>query len=147
MRIPDPFTLVIFGGTGDLSHRKLFPALFKLYLQNRLPSAFKVLALGRKSIADELFRKQISSSLMDENDPEANKKELLSFSGHIHYQSLDMSSKSDFIELKQRLQSFGEDVHQNLCFCRVADVPSDFSGRRQWQRPRASCASIRTAGP
>lgn len=126
MRIPDPFTLVIFGGTGDLSHRKLFPALFKLYLQNRLPSAFKVLALGRKSIADELFRKQISSSLMDENDPEANKKELLSFSGHIHYQSLDMSSKSDFIELKQRLQSFGEDVHQNLLFY-LATAPGFFA--------------------
>src|SRR5687768_13417370 len=56
-REPDPCTLVIFGITGDLASRKLFPALYNLERENRLPAGARVIGVGRKSLsAEELLR-------------------------------------------------------------------------------------------
>jgi hypothetical protein len=41
-----PFTLVIFGGTGDLSKRKLLPTLFHIFRENEIPRAFSILGIG-----------------------------------------------------------------------------------------------------
>lgn len=41
----DSMTFVLFGGTGDLAKRKIFPALFNLYLTNKLPSSFLVIGI------------------------------------------------------------------------------------------------------
>lgn len=51
-----PVTLVIFGGAGDLAHRKLLPALYNLHLDGLLPSPFAVVAVGRKELTDESYR-------------------------------------------------------------------------------------------
>src|SRR5260221_9677480 len=45
-RVPDPHTMVIFGATGDLSHRKVFPALAQLWRTNLLPSDWMLVAGG-----------------------------------------------------------------------------------------------------
>lgn len=52
----DPTIIVIFGATGDLAQRKLFPALFELFLKNRLPKKFKILAFARREFSDESYR-------------------------------------------------------------------------------------------
>ncbi len=51
-----PCTLVIFGGSGDLSQRKLLPALYNLALDGVLPANFAVVGLGRKDLGDPGFR-------------------------------------------------------------------------------------------
>src|SRR5262249_7731644 len=48
----EPVTLVIFGGAGDLAHRKLLPALYNLYLDGLLPPRTAILAVGRRDFAD-----------------------------------------------------------------------------------------------
>jgi len=126
MRIPEAFTLIIFGGTGDLSHRKLFPALFKLYLQKRLPASFKVLGLGRKPISDESFRGQLTLSLKSEAANADDGEQIKTFLKHVHFQNLDISKAKDFQRLNQRIQGFGEDFRQNLLFY-LATAPSFFS--------------------
>lgn len=93
MRIPDPFTLIIFGGTGDLSHRKLFPALFKLYFQKRLATSFKIVGLGRRTYSDKVYREQIAESLSEEKQSDLEREKLTSFLEHIHFQPLDVSKK------------------------------------------------------
>src|SRR5258706_9101859 len=52
-RVPDPSTLVLFGATGDLAHRKVVPALYQLWRTNLLPHEFVVLAVGRRGDDDE----------------------------------------------------------------------------------------------
>ena len=47
-RVPDPSTLVLFGATGDLAHRKVVPALYQLWRTNLLPHEFVILAIGRR---------------------------------------------------------------------------------------------------
>jgi glucose-6-phosphate 1-dehydrogenase len=55
-RTPEPCTMVIFGATGDLTSRKLLPALYNLALDRTLPTAFSVLGFARRSWSDETFR-------------------------------------------------------------------------------------------
>ncbi|HBS42728.1 MAG TPA: glucose-6-phosphate dehydrogenase [Oceanospirillales bacterium] len=62
MHIHAPFELVLFGGLGDLSLRKLMPALYMLHYDNRLPQG-KIYAVTRQSPEPDAFRKQIESSL------------------------------------------------------------------------------------
>src|SRR5512142_2859755 len=49
-------TIVIFGGAGDLAHRKLLPALYNLHLDGLLPARFAAVAVGRKAMTDDEFR-------------------------------------------------------------------------------------------
>src|SRR5438105_13603155 len=52
----EPVTVVIFGGAGDLAHRKLLPALYNLHLDGLLPPRFAILGVGRKSMTDDDYR-------------------------------------------------------------------------------------------
>ena len=54
--IPDPCTLVIFGATGDLTRRKLLPALYNLALDGLLPASFAVVGFARRDWTDETLR-------------------------------------------------------------------------------------------
>ncbi len=53
---PEPVTVVIFGGAGDLAHRKLLPALYNLHLDGVLPAGTAVVGVGRKELSDEQYR-------------------------------------------------------------------------------------------
>lgn len=55
-RTPDPCTVVIFGATGDLTHRKLVPALYNLQRERLLPPGFSVLGVARRDWSDDYFR-------------------------------------------------------------------------------------------
>jgi glucose-6-phosphate 1-dehydrogenase len=52
----EPVTIVIFGGAGDLAHRKLLPALYNLSVDGLLPPHFAVLGVGRKPMTDDAYR-------------------------------------------------------------------------------------------
>jgi glucose-6-phosphate 1-dehydrogenase len=52
----EPATIVIFGGAGDLAHRKLLPALYNLHLDGLLPPRVAVVGVGRKDFTDEQYR-------------------------------------------------------------------------------------------
>ena len=54
--IPKPCTLVIFGGAGDLSRRKLLPAVYNLALDGVLPAAFAAVGFSKEDLDDESFR-------------------------------------------------------------------------------------------
>src|SRR5215204_2614291 len=62
-RVPDPHVMVLFGATGDLSHRKVFPALAQLWRTNLLPADWGCLAVGRRPYDDQTFRADVADSL------------------------------------------------------------------------------------
>jgi glucose-6-phosphate 1-dehydrogenase len=62
-RVPPPTTLVIFGATGDLAHRKLLPALFDLFCDGKLPEEFTILGYARRPKTDEEFRAEMQNSV------------------------------------------------------------------------------------
>src|SRR5712692_1691553 len=60
---PEPCVMVIFGATGDLTHRKLLPALYNLALEHPLPAGFSVVGVARHHYSDDQFREQALESI------------------------------------------------------------------------------------
>jgi glucose-6-phosphate 1-dehydrogenase len=56
MKLPAAVTIVIFGGSGDLAHRKLLPALYNLHVDGLLPKALAIVGVGRKAMSDDAYR-------------------------------------------------------------------------------------------
>ncbi|WP_270165408.1 glucose-6-phosphate dehydrogenase [Paenibacillus sp. SYP-B4298] len=59
----EPVTYVLFGATGDLAKRKIYPALFNLFIDRKLPQAFSLIGLGRREHTDASFRAHVAQSL------------------------------------------------------------------------------------
>ncbi len=75
-RMPPPATLVIFGATGDLTQRKLIPALFDLYCDRRLPENFTVVGFARREKTSNDFRAEMREAVAKfaRNNPMSNDK-------------------------------------------------------------------------
>jgi glucose-6-phosphate 1-dehydrogenase len=99
-------TLVIFGASGDLTERKLIPAVFNLYLKKYLPAKYAILGVSRTPFSDDEFRRKVvfeNEFLLKKNGKD--KKLLGDFAKRIHYQAIDTSAQSDYNILKDRLHS------------------------------------------
>jgi glucose-6-phosphate 1-dehydrogenase len=103
MERPDNFTLVIFGASGDLTKRKLMPALFALYKQNLLSERFAVLGTSRSELSDEAFRERIIEGIKLYGEKEADENMLHSFSKNVYYLPFDAAKSMDYPKLKARL--------------------------------------------
>jgi glucose-6-phosphate 1-dehydrogenase len=64
-RTPDPCALVIFGASGDLTRRKLFPALYSLALRGMLPQQFGVVGVARSEESDDEFRERMKHAVQE----------------------------------------------------------------------------------
>jgi glucose-6-phosphate 1-dehydrogenase len=112
MRKANDCIIVIFGGSGDLTRRKLIPALYQLYCQNLMPEKFFIIALGRKTFPNNTFRERMSENLTDSGKKDPSKKKLLKgFLQTIHYQNLDSSESTDYLKLKKYLDDIVK-IHQ-----------------------------------
>lgn len=108
MRKPANLVLVIFGASGDLTARKLIPALFNLYLRKDLPEGFRVLGIGRSEMNDEAFRAKILPGIGRENENDSARK---NFAATLHYLSMDPSKASGYGLLKSRLAELDVEIH------------------------------------
>jgi glucose-6-phosphate 1-dehydrogenase len=107
MENPENFILVIFGASGDLTSRKLIPALFSLRSQNLLPERYTILGIGRTRISTEEFREKMNSAILSfsiEKDPDKDK--IHSFTEDLHYISMDNTRQSDYEKLKILLHEY-----------------------------------------
>ena len=89
--------LTIFGASGDLTRRKLIPALYHLYLQKLLPEEFAILGAGRKSYTDKEFRNEMNQALeaFSSDLKEEKRDGLEQFSEHLYYVQLDTGNPED----------------------------------------------------
>ncbi|MDX8341044.1 glucose-6-phosphate dehydrogenase [Draconibacterium sp. IB214405] len=103
--------LIIFGASGDLTKRKLIPALFELYLQNLLPKKFAVIGASRSALSDDDFRKRADEFLPDDEKAAEFKKMLF-------YQAVQNDSADDLIPLKERLETISNslEIEKNYIF-------------------------------
>ncbi len=62
-RTPDPAAMVIFGASGDLTARKLMPALYNLALNRYLPSGFSVIGVADTAISEDEFRSRVADAV------------------------------------------------------------------------------------
>jgi len=99
----EPFTIVIFGGTGDLSKRMLLPSLFHLNKDGRLPKGFSIVGLGLPEMSDEQFRQFTRESLQEFARESFTQSGWDEFSGHLSHISADFTSDEGYRELYNRL--------------------------------------------
>ena len=95
--------IVIFGASGDLTHRKLIPALYNLYKIGRLSENFSVLGVARSELNDETFREKMREALI--HNEETTPETLDAFCSHLYYQSVNTSDAQDYGKLVPRLDN------------------------------------------
>jgi glucose-6-phosphate 1-dehydrogenase len=100
---PDPCGLVVFGASGDLADRKLFPSLYHLRRINLLPRAFYVVGVGRTPMTDEAFRERVLQSLKKHSPALEADSVLQEFLSVFHYHTGDYSDFAVYQALAARL--------------------------------------------
>ena len=81
--------LLIFGGTGDLTHRKLLPALYHLLAENRLPEECSVISIGRKPHTEEAYRDMARDSIQKHSRTGVDAARMDKFLSRLHYRSME----------------------------------------------------------
>jgi glucose-6-phosphate 1-dehydrogenase len=117
------FTIVIFGGAGDLSKRKLLPALFHLY-QQKLITKFSIIGLGRTKISDSKYRDLAKNAVKKISDKTFNEKNWHRFSQNLFYESLNITEEASYKILCNRVHEFFAKNQSNNLIYYLAIPPS-----------------------
>ena len=107
--------LVIFGASGDLTKRKLIPAVYNLYKRGYFPEKYAILGIGRTDYNDESYRKEVvfdNSHLSETDDQTALKK----FADFIFYQSIETADSNAYTQLKVRLSTICKGEVKNIIY-------------------------------
>ena len=98
-----PTTIVIFGASGDLTHRKLIPALFQNYIKNRLPTPLHIIGFARRPWSDEEFRTSLQAGFQELAPADYRADRWADFAQHITYVQGDLDQAEGYELLSQAL--------------------------------------------
>jgi glucose-6-phosphate 1-dehydrogenase len=127
--MPQPCTVVIFGATGDLTHRKLIPALYNLAADGDLPSSLTVVGFARRDKSDDQFRKELEEATRKFSRQGVQDELWNSFANRVFYHRSEFGDAEGYKSLVKRLDEidaqFGNRGNR-LFYLSVA--PSEFEG-------------------
>lgn len=103
--------MVIFGGTGDLTHRKLMPALYNLVKDNLLPENFAIVSIGRKEKTPEQYRNEVLDSLKKFSRSGIEESNWTMLRSLIHYIQFDFTDHGGYSRLKDFLEELDGKAH------------------------------------
>ncbi len=112
--------VTIFGASGDLAKRKLYPSLFRLYKSGNLSDHFAVIGTARRPWSKEYFESVVVESILDLAD---SVEEAQAFASHFYYQSHDVNDTEHYIELRKLQAELNEKYqaeHNKLFFLSMA---------------------------
>ena len=119
-----PTRIIIFGASGDLTQRKLMPALFNLFCKHRLPAHFHIAGVGRTEMDDEGFCKEIRSGIDKFTDLQFNQSEWQEFAAHLTYHCGDATVATEATRLGGRLAAMEGEPADRLYY--LATPPQFF---------------------
>ncbi|RDW22231.1 glucose-6-phosphate dehydrogenase [Oceanobacillus arenosus] len=94
--------IVIFGATGDLAKRKLFPSIYRLYQHGKISKNFAVVGLARREWTDEVLRENVAASIGEAVSPDEDLEEFVS---HFFYHPFDVTDDSSYQGLDHLLKN------------------------------------------
>jgi glucose-6-phosphate 1-dehydrogenase len=107
----DPTILIIFGGSGDLTWRKLIPALYNLRLDGWLNEKFKIICIGRTEMTDEVFVGKVRDGVDNfSRRGKAVEAEWEPFSKMVDYKTGDFTTKELYDDLKTEVETFEKEA-------------------------------------
>ena len=125
--MPEPCTLVIFGATGDLTHRKLVPALYNLSADGTLPPVMSVVGFARRDKTDEGFRSELETAARKHSRQGIDDELWKSFASSISYHRSGFDDLAGYESLAKRLSEIdaARGKHGNRLFY-LAAAPDQF---------------------
>ena len=123
----EPGTVVIFGASGDLTARKLIPALYHLAVENALPTPYRIIGFARRDKTDDSFRAELRDALNQFSRTKPVNEEIWSkFAANLSYCQADISDAAGYQKLKVLIDQSGDvRLKTNLLFY-LATNPSQF---------------------
>lgn len=114
-----PTTIVIFGASGDLTRRKLMPALFNAYQKKRLPENLHIIGSGRRDWNDKKLQEEMLKAVKEfaEN---FKKEDWETFAPNIHYHKGDLDNADDFVALREQLEEIEDGQGNRLYYLAIA---------------------------
>lgn len=109
-------TIVIFGASGDLTRRKLIPALFDLYIKQRLPAAFRIVGVSRSPMSDDDFHFRMETSCKEFARYHMDQEKWDQFTSYISYHAGDLTKLDDMRDLDYFLSSAEGDGTANRMY-------------------------------
>ena len=123
----EPCSIVIFGASGDLTARKLIPALYHLFKEKQLPPAFRIIGFARREKTDESFRIELREALNQfSRTKPVDDKVWSEFAANVVYCMGDLTDPVAYQKLEQQLASFGNPALRNNLLFYLAISPSQF---------------------
>jgi glucose-6-phosphate 1-dehydrogenase len=107
-RPPEPCALTIFGASGDLTHRKLFPALYALAVRNLLPEQFAVVGVARTDMSTDDFRERMRQGVIEHGRDELRPEVWEELAAGIRYVSADLADAQEDREVIETLNEVDE---------------------------------------
>lgn len=105
MKNPKNLIIIIFGASGDLTSRKLIPAIYSLKTQDIMPEKYAIVGVGRTRMSTDDFRVKMSEAIVSYSEEKiGDQNHIKDFAADLYYQSLDNSSESGYLELKAFLE-------------------------------------------
>jgi glucose-6-phosphate 1-dehydrogenase len=107
--MPEPCSVVIFGATGDLTHRKLVPALYNLAADGDLPPGLSVVGFARRDKTDDIFRTELETAGRKFSRQKINDDLWRNFSSAIYYHRSEFGDLEGYRSLGERLDQLDKD--------------------------------------
>lgn len=111
--------LVIFGASGDLTYRKLIPAVFDLAMNGSLPEGYAVLGVSRSPFTDQEYRKKLKEGIRQfAHYKEAGSSDIDQFLSRVFYLSIDTGKGEEYVRVKEKLNALNKQfsLGQNYIF-------------------------------
>ncbi len=119
MRKPKNHILVIFGASGDLTYRKLVPAVFDLYNKDLLPENFAILGVGRTEFENTELREKMKEGILEFANTSKEKgceENIEAFTNKLYYYSLNTKEESEYVAFKEYLFELDSKIHTDKNF-------------------------------
>ncbi|UJF30632.1 glucose-6-phosphate dehydrogenase [Kaistella sp. 97-N-M2] len=108
-----PAIFIIFGGTGDLTKRKIIPALYNLFLDNQLPEKFAIIGTGRSTLTDTKYQNALLEGINEfSRTGKADKEKWSTFSANITYQIANIKDAAEYKEFGKKIESLKKEWKQ-----------------------------------
>jgi len=101
-----PTIVYIFGGSGDLTQRKLVPALYNLFIDNYLPEKFTIIGVGRNGLTDAAYKAQLKKGAVEHSRRAVDEKNGWStFAKQLHYERYDLTAEKSYGQIKKEIEA------------------------------------------
>jgi glucose-6-phosphate 1-dehydrogenase len=107
--MPEPCSVVIFGATGDLTHRKLVPALYNLAVDGDLPPGLSLVGFARRDKTDAIFRTELEEAARKYSRQTINDELWKNFANTIYYHRSEFGENEGYDRLRERLNQLDKD--------------------------------------